>query len=92
MQDMNMNADIRRIRQMERHFDVLCAAVKSGKMGREAQAAARALEDYYTGGQWLCDYERDESGEWPTDLKRGVLSEDGLYDLLAQTDTMMNGE
>ena len=28
------------------------------------------------------DYEADERGELPPDLKRGVLSQDALYDLL----------
>lgn len=40
------------------------------------------LEDYYTSGQWLDDYEADEQGLLPADLKRGVLSQDALYDLL----------
>ena len=92
MPDADMNADIRRMEQMERRFDGLCAAVKSGKIDHNAQQAARMLEVYYTGGQWLSDYERDERGGWPANLKRGVLSEDGLYDLLAQADALMNGE
>ena len=39
------------------------------------------LEHYYE-TEWMKDYESDEKGELPSDLKRGVLSEDGLYDLL----------
>ena len=30
------------------------------------------------------DYEADERGELPPDLKRGVLSQDALYDLLEE--------
>ncbi len=41
-----------------------------------------ALNAYYTSGLWLEDYEADERCELPPDLKRGVLSQDGLYDLL----------
>ena len=41
-----------------------------------------ALEAYYTSGEWREDYEADERGELPPDLKRGVLSQDALYDLL----------
>ena len=37
---------------------------------------------YYTSGEWREDYEADERGELPPDLKRGVLSQDALYDLL----------
>ena len=41
-----------------------------------------ALREYMDSGLWLSDYEADERGELPPDLKRGVLSQDGLYDLL----------
>ena len=30
------------------------------------------------------DYEADEAGKLPADLKRGVLSEDALFDLLEE--------
>lgn len=46
----------------------------------------RILETYYTSGAWREDYEADERGELPTGLKRGVLSQDALYDLLAETE------
>jgi len=36
------------------------------------------LREYEESGQWLQDYEADERGELPRDLKRGVLSQDGL--------------
>ena len=44
----------------------------------------RELIDYYTGGQWLLDYEAEERGELPPDLKRGVLSQDGLWNLMEE--------
>ena len=68
---------------MEKGYDALRAAVQSGQIDSATRKTARMLEAYYTGGQWLADYERDERGEWPADLKRGVLSQDGLYDLLS---------
>lgn len=40
------------------------------------------LAEYQASKLWLEDYEADERGELPKDLKRGVLSQDGLYDLL----------
>ena len=86
MQNMEKHADIQRLEQMERKFDALRAAVQSGKIDHAARENAQELEAYYTGGQWLADYERDERGEFPADLKRGVLSQDGLYDLLSQLD------
>ena len=38
----------------------------------------RLLDEYYTSGEWQEDYEADEEGLLPADLKRGVLSQDGL--------------
>ena len=32
------------------------------------------MDAYYTFGEWQEDYEADEGGEVPPDLKRGVLS------------------
>ena len=90
MPDTKKDLDIERIRHMERLYDALRAAAETGRMDDAVRETARELEAYYTGGQWLCDYERDEKGSWPKDLKRGVLSEDGLYDLLAQADEAMN--
>lgn len=40
------------------------------------------LSDYYGSAAWKRDFSADEAGLLPADLKRGVLSEDGLYDLL----------
>ena len=63
---------IRRIEYMEALYD---RALQTGQVPRE-------LIDYYESGQWLRDYEADERGELPVTLKRGVLSQDGLWDLL----------
>ena len=82
MCEQKKDADIRRIERMERCYDALHAALKSGAPDSMVRGLAQELEAYYTGGQWLEDYERDERGEWPADLKRGVLSQDALYDLL----------
>lgn len=40
------------------------------------------LREYLDSGQWLKDFEADEAGKLPSGLKRGVLSEDGLFNLL----------
>ena len=42
----------------------------------------RALEAYYTSAAWKKDFEADEKGLLPPDLKRGVLSQDGIDHLL----------
>ena len=41
------------------------------------------LSKYYGSPEWMEDFEADEDGRLPSDLKRGVLSEDGVYDLLS---------
>lgn len=72
---------ITRIKRMEEIFDAL-------QMGTNAnlpiidESLLKTLEDYYTNGQWLKDYVLDEMGYLPADLKRGVLSEDGVCNLL----------
>ena len=48
----------------------------------DAKAEIKVLEEYMESGQWLRDFEADEAGEIPAGVKRGVLSEDALYDLL----------
>ena len=53
----------------------------------ETRVIPDELRDYYTGGQWLEDYEAEERGELPADLKRGVLSQDGLWDLMEELKT-----
>ena len=76
---------IDRIRQMEYYFDRLREKVASG--GEPDTLELREMLDkltaYYENGQWLADYCLDEAGGLPPGLKRGVLSQDGLYDLLA---------
>ena len=65
---------IERIEYMEALYD---RAIKTGEITPE-------LIDYYESGQWLQDYEADERGELPRNLKRGVLSQDGLWELLSK--------
>ena len=42
----------------------------------------KELEEYYTSAEWQEDYAADEAGLLPEGLKRGVLSQDGISDLL----------
>lgn len=76
-------AAIERIRQMERYFDMLQNTAPHALRGDPSlQTALRTLIQYYENGQWLKDYQLDEQGLLPQGLKRGVLSQDALYDLL----------
>ena len=64
------------VKKYERLFDEAAISRDSEKLS--------LLDAYYTSGEWREDYEADERGELPPDLKRGVLSQDALFDLLEE--------
>ena len=41
-----------------------------------------ALDSYYGSEEWRKDFADDEAGLLPEGLRRGVLSEDGIWNLL----------
>ena len=61
---------------------ILDRAERKTADGQDASPELRELEAYYTGPLWKEDYAADEAGLLPKDLKRGVLSQDGIYQLL----------
>ena len=71
-----------RITKYERMLDRVNAAARQTEEALAAYDAAQddllALERYYTGKEWKADLAADEKGLLPPDLKRGVLSEDGI--------------
>jgi hypothetical protein len=73
---------------MESIFDELQQAWKHGQfhpIENPLQGEKlHLLVDYYHSPLWLSDYEADERGELPMDLKRGILSQDGFYDFLTE--------
>ncbi len=75
-----------RIRYYEKIFDEAESLLKQMEEDltvlKKLKKDLTNLEEYYTGKNWKKDYEADEAGKLPADLKRGVLSEDGIYDLL----------
>ncbi len=76
----------KRIRQMERAFVRASAALKrlSSAIDKyeEAKADFTALTSYYGSDDWKQDFLDDESGRLSKGLNRGVLSEDGIWNLL----------
>ena len=78
---------LERIRHMERLFDVALEAMKESPMSHDkyvkAKEAITTLSTYYGSDEWRKDYADDEAGLLPKDLKRGVLSEDGIWNLLS---------
>lgn len=87
---MRCGADgrIDRIRAMEEAFDASRSAVRAlsdalDGMEQACQTLDR-LTEYYESPLWREDFEADEAGLLPPGLKRGVLSEDGVWDLLTE--------
>jgi hypothetical protein len=79
---------IERIEQMEKILDSLKEAIAQVNTAisrlRELGPQAMELDDYYGSPEWFDDLKADENGLLPKGLKRGVLSEDGIYDVLSE--------
>ena len=79
---------IERIERMERYRDESEKAIRSLSAALERyesiQPSLKKLSDYYGSTLWMKDFEDDEAGKLPAQLKRGVLSEDAVYDLLTE--------
>ena len=73
---------IARIKKYESYLNeaqqLLCAGENSDRL----KYLISELEAYYESVKWRKDFESDEAGLLPKNLKRGVLSEDGINDLL----------
>ncbi|MBQ3405175.1 MAG: DUF4298 domain-containing protein [Oscillospiraceae bacterium] len=82
----DIQAVIDRVGRMEELFDRLSNAMGETPElldnDEDLQYAVKALSEYMDSGDWLHDYQMDEAGMFPDELKRGVLSQDGLYNLL----------
>lgn len=83
---------IRRVCHMERLFDEVSGALECGKDLAAFAGQIQELTAYMDSGQWQEDYAADELGALPAQLKRGVLSQDGLYDLLTELEEKRSRE
>ncbi len=85
--------DLQRIKDYEYKFSevsrVMAALNKALDDYFDIQSYIGDLKEYMESGQWKADFEADERGEIPADIERGVLSEDGLYDLLGEVDRIL---
>lgn len=79
-----------RVQEMEGRLNRLKSWLmeKTGSIQEEV----RVLDAYFQSPLWRLDYEADEDGELPSDLPRGVLSEDALYNALTEYDEVAEGE
>ena len=53
------------------------------------QSEIQKLEAYYTSQQWKDDLAMDEAGKFPEKLKRGVLSQDGIWNMLERNKELL---
>lgn len=81
---------IRRIKRYERVMReanrILALEDVPDDLQAKLQKLLQKLDAYYRSETWKQDFADDEAGLLPKNLKRGVLSEDGLYNLLENYD------
>lgn len=77
------DAQIARIEEQEARLNRILAAEKP------SVDDLRALEAYYESPLWRMDFESDEAGQIPEQVKRGVLSEDAIYDVLTSYEEIL---
>ncbi len=83
-----MSRQTERIREMEDRRAAAQAALDDLRdaleVYRAMQPEIRTLAEYYGSREWRRDLDDDAKGKFPPELLRGVLSEDGIYDLLQE--------
>lgn len=81
-----------RIRQMEQILNEVTLAVQNLMDSVDRFDAAvpklRVLAAYYESEQWRMDYDDDAAGKLPEELRRGVLAQDTVYDLLTDVNRL----
>ena len=79
-------SQLQRIRRYERIMqnanNILSMDEISPELLTKLNKMIQKLEKFYESVEWKLDFAADESGLLPKTMKRGVLSEDGLYNLL----------
>ena len=79
---------LERIAQMERRLDAIASATANLAEALDQYIALQddidQLDRYYGSDEWRGDHDDDSAGRLPHDLKRGVLSEDGAWNTLAE--------
>ncbi len=79
---------IERIKKMEEKLDNVQPKLNSFEESlnniKNVIQDVKILSEYYSSKEWKEDFQADEDGKIPKDIKRGVLGEDTLYNLLDQ--------
>ena len=84
--------NIERITEMEQRFDRVDEALRALEIAVDTITKLEddilKLDAYYSSDEWKADFRSDELGLLPQDLKRGVLSEDAIWNLLGRVDAV----
>jgi hypothetical protein len=90
LERIKLKIAVSRISKMEEVFDDLRFSFEKSKeefyKNKNLQKKLKSLTDYYESGKWLKDYQLDEQNLLPRTLKRGILSQDGIYDFLSEVE------
>ena len=85
---------IERIKYMEEIFDKSSEVINKVMIAlsdySDIMDDLKELTSYYESSDWQKDYEEDEAGNLPRNLKRGVLSQDGVYNLLEENANLLD--
>ena len=83
---------IERIERMERNLERATNALRVLNDALDeyeaVQEALHELNSYYGSDSWKQDFSDDEQGRLPKNLKRGILSEDAIWNLLENYRTL----
>ena len=81
---------LKRVREMQDRYDdltrVLAGLDEAISEYKSFKPDLERLEDYLNSGQLKADASIDDAGQIPSEIKRGVLYEDGLSSLLQGAD------
>jgi len=84
---------VNRIKDMEKRMRRARKVLKSMEYALDewdlVNSDIKVLNKYLGSDEWKADLKADEEGLLPTKLRRGVLSEDGIWDLLVDHRVMM---
>ena len=83
---------IERIERMEQNLERATDALRALNDALDeyeaVQEALQELDTYYGSDTWEQDFSDDEQGRLPQNLKRGVLSEDAIWNVLEEYRTL----
>ena len=86
MSETGFSSQEERIGHFEAILNEAAQALAAYERALEAFAAAqkriKALDGYYGSREWWADVEASDAGRLPAELPCGVLSEDGVWNLL----------